>query len=150
MWETGRFESIYDTPDDIGRRALARQEMELRSAARRPQQLWEQYVRDFITRYSLNEEQQQKAWLVLLDCRKQADSVLQKIQGPLDAANVERNAAHRKGDQLAVERAESRVTSLLQPVSEIFEKQLRPRLDRLPTASQRRGVSSAPTSRPIP
>jgi hypothetical protein len=45
---------------------------------------WEQYVRDFITRYSLDEGQTQKAQSYLKDCITQGERYVQTRQATID------------------------------------------------------------------
>jgi hypothetical protein len=119
---------------------------------------WEKYTRWFIDKYRLNEEQKQKAWQILKSCQQNANAYLAKHSDKV--ADLDRRTEALKGAPaerrqkeaaaLAKERAE-----LKKPLDDIFERQLKPRLDRLPTREQRRQAetSSQPsqgttTSRP--
>jgi len=102
---------------------------------------WERYTREFIEKHRLNEDQQQKAWLVLRQCQARATVYLWSRQSAFErlekrVASVEElDAAQRLSLQreLLAERE-----ALFAPIEGIFEKQLKPGLDKLLTRAQRR------------
>lgn len=121
---------------------------------------WEEYTRKFIERYQLNQEQSQRANAILADCKEQGvrhmnakkleierlDARVVELQGSKDAAKSTEMAALNKRRQ-----------TLMEPLGRIFEQQLKPRLDKLPTRAQRDAAEAAaknpprgPAVRPAP
>lgn len=103
---------------------------------------WAAYVRQFTEKYSLNEEQSQKAQAILKDCQEQAARYMQTHKAEIQELNKQASdgsvdAKQRQG--IAQQR-----TKLLEPITQIFEKSLKPRLEKLPTRSQRREAEGAP------
>jgi hypothetical protein len=80
---------------------------------------WQRYVRDFIRRYGLDEEQSTTAWAVLRDLRARA-------------------GAHRAA--LEHEAAGAPMEVRMAPVYERLFEELKSRLDRIPTEDQRQAV----------
>lgn len=114
--------------------ALEKYRARLQQAERETMDKWERYTIDFITRYRLNDEQTTKATQILSSCRTQRDRYLRARREDIRAArkriNSETDAARQTPHR-------DRLRRLLEPVQVIFEKQLKPRLDRLPTRDQR-------------
>jgi hypothetical protein len=111
-----------------------------------PESAWEKYVREFITKYQLNDEQTQKANAVLEDCQAQAERYkigrkeqIERLDKQIE--ELKESKDKNKAKQLA-ELTEKR-KSMLEPIDQIFERQLKPRLERLPTRAQRRAAEAA-------
>ena len=105
---------------------------------------WEAHTRGFIKKYHLDDEQSQKAWAILKDCQERAEKHLRahreeiaELLRKLDEleragkANKETPESKRLGD---------RRRQLAEPIDRIFNEELRPRLDRLPTRKQREAL----------
>lgn len=108
---------------------------------------WEKYTREFIARYQLNEEQSQAALRILSDCQKEAQryvsarsSDFERLEKDTAEAATVSNAGEKKS---AIERVATRRAQLVKPIDDIFEKQLKPRLDTLPTRAQRLDAEKA-------
>lgn len=107
---------------------------------------WESYTRRFIAKYRLKDEQSQKAWSILKACRQRAETHMTRNKAEIDRIEGRvRSLKQSKGEgwerkitALAEERAKIR-----QPIDAIFDKQLKPRLDTLPTRKQRELPKSA-------
>ena len=101
---------------------------------------WEAYTREFIAHYALGKDQASRARTILKDCQQRAASRLARLR-PKIRAHEDRVAALRAaGKALSTEVAanlEAHAQRLRAPFDEIFEKQLKPRLDSLPTRKQR-------------
>ena len=107
---------------------------------------WAQYVRDFIKKYDLNDEQQQRAWLYYRDA-KERDAVFarryerrtQPLREKVDDDERARAALKRRTEEHSAER------------DRLFG-QLKRRLERLPTRAQRKNAQPdnlhEPTSSP--
>ena len=108
-----------------------------------PESQWEQYVREFIQKYQLNEEQAQRARSILKDCQDQAQRYMQKHKSDLEDLEKKIADAGKAGgtSKEATELGEKK-TKLLEPVGRIFEQQLKPRLEKLPTRAQREAAES--------
>lgn len=110
---------------------------------------WERYVLRFIQDHRLDSDQQAAAWRILQDCQEQANLFLHRRAE--DFAEVERELALlREHPETAtpadLDRTGQRYLRLLGPVREIFEQQLKPRLDKLPTRAQRAATQPASNS----
>jgi len=106
--------------------------------------LWEAYTRRFIKKYRLNEEQTQKALAILKSCQDLASAHLAKHKAEFAQLDKQlRNLANLPAGQRAAERArlERQRESLLRPIEAIFERQLKPRLESLPTRAQRKAAA---------
>ena len=95
---------------------------------------WERYVREFVVRYKLNDEQTQNALTILAQCREKRAAHSRATRPRVDAIAskliVER-------DREAAARLKSDIAELQAPIDRIFEENLKPRLERLPTRAQR-------------
>lgn len=91
---------------------------------------WEAYVRKFVEKYRLNHEQQRKAYQILRRCQEKANAYVLKHKAELTKKDLD---VKRKAELLA-------------PVNRIFEKDLKSRLEQLPTRAQRRAAEA--TSKP--
>ena len=127
-----------------------------RAVAEQPNQcesLWEAYTRNFIARYDLNEDQTQKALTILHDCQERGRAYLAKQETKITELD-ERSAKLREvtGPEAEAQRAalQSDREKLVKPLDDIFEKHLKPRLDRLPTRKQRAagGAPEKPVNAP--
>ena len=118
-----------------------------------PETAWEKYVREFIAKYQLNDEQSQKANAVLQDCEDQAKRItignqdkIEKIDQQL--AEVKKSKDKKKSKTItALNEQRKKLTA---PVDQIFEQQLKPRLERLPTRAQRRAAEAASKKKSSP
>ncbi|MFQ5805722.1 MAG: hypothetical protein ACE5I3_04645 [Phycisphaerae bacterium] len=107
---------------------------------------WEKYVREFIAKYKLNDEQSQKANAVLEECKSQRDRYLRARQGQIEQidgqiAELKKSKDKNKAKRLA--QLTDKRQAVMEPVEKIFEQQLKPRLERLPTRAQRRAAEAA-------
>ena len=112
---------------------------------------WEKYVREFIAKYKLNDEQTQKANAVLEDCEAQAKRYMigrreqiEKFDKQIEALRKSKDKSKSKGLSELNEKREK----LIEPIERIFDEQLKPRLERLPTRAQRRAAEAAAKQKP--
>jgi hypothetical protein len=126
----------------------------LRAVTQKParcESLWEAYTRAFIQRYKLNEEQTQQALSILHDCQERGRAHL--AQHKDEFAELD-DRAKKLGEQTGVKRDQERAKilrereRLAKPLNDIFEQQLKPRLDKLPTRAQRKAAEEVATTRP--
>jgi hypothetical protein len=114
---------------------------------------WETYVREFIQKYQLDEAQTQRAQSILKDCQATAQSIMQKRKDEieqLDKKLMTLATDAKDADKLKeLNEIGNRRNKLLEPIGEIFEKQLKPRLEKLPTRAQRENVEQAGKRTPI-
>ncbi len=108
---------------------------------------WDTYVRQFIERYKLDAQQAQKAHSILDDCKSAAEKVTRGNQGAIERldqrkAELTNSTSPTKAADLA--KIEEERKKLLEPISRIFDGQLKPRLERLPTRAQRKLGDAAP------
>jgi hypothetical protein len=90
---------------------------------------WYQYTVNFIRRYQLTDVQQTRAFKALEHCYRLRDTFIRKIKIRDEAERSKRIEKHKR---------------------EIFEKQLKPRLDRLPNRKQRQAAKEKASSKPQP
>lgn len=108
---------------------------------------WERYTHEFIARYKLNDDQSAAAMRVLHDCQEQRTSYLNRQQERIALLQERATGPKKVGD---AERITRELDQLREPIQRIFEQQLKPRLDRLPTRAQRQAAESAAASQPTP
>ncbi|MEP0845540.1 MAG: hypothetical protein HRF50_01820 [Phycisphaerae bacterium] len=114
---------------------------------------WQRYTRSFIARYRLDADQSQKAWAICTQCETRAQAHLARMRSTLDEIEkaIGQLEAHPGDDHVEIEHLRTRRDALLRPVDLIFEKELKPRLDRLPTRAQRAAAHDvAAASQPAP
>lgn len=104
---------------------------------------WEQYVRDFVAEYELDSDQQQKAVMLLLRCEVKGDSYLASRADALEKLEAERLDPAKKTE------ADEKLAKLLAPIDDIFEKNLKPGLEKLPTRAQRAAVEKRKAEKPV-
>ena len=107
---------------------------------------WEAYVREFIQKYRLNDAQAEKARSILKDCQEQGRQYMARHKAELDDFDKKVLAlGQSKEKDKAKELADlnQRRSKLLEPIGRIFEQQLKPRLEKLPTTAQRAAAEAA-------
>ena len=112
---------------------------------KRAESEWEKYVREFIEKYKLNNEQAQQARAILADCQTQADRYLAARKEELEKIDRQIEELKQSSDKnkakTQAELQEQR-KKLMDPIDRIFSQQLKPRLDRLPTRAQRQAAEA--------
>ncbi len=119
---------------------------------------WERYVREFIEKYQLTNEQADRARAILKDCKEQAarimktrtpaleqiDRQIAELTRPEPSAAGDRKGPAPDNKARAERLAELNKSKqkLLEPLTGIFEDQLKPRLETLPTRAQRRAAEA--------
>ena len=83
------------------------------------------------------------------DCQQRASRYLAKREKDFEkldeeAEDLKTSDAKDRAQRLAA--IDKRHRKLMQPIDEIFEKQLRPRLEKLPTSAQRRAAEQRETA----
>ena len=141
LWR-GEYEDPYLTPAQKAEmRADSRARM-IRHYLHPHETLWERYVRGFIKRYRLNDQQSQKAWLLLLECQRRADALISRDRKKLVPLVNALLAAREAKDQQKVDRLSREFRRLRKPVDDLFSKRLKPGLERLPTRAQRKAAEA--------
>lgn len=111
---------------------------------------WDSYTRDFITRYKLNDAQTQKAYAILDACKIQGRNHMNRVKARLTLFDQKIDAAKKSRDKQARSNSKELTaerSKLLEPLNRIFERQLKPRLDKLPTRAQRKVAESTSNKR---
>lgn len=118
--------------------------------------LWTNYTVAFIKRFKLDEEQAQKAMLILDDCKQQAQKYFTAKADDLTKAREE-GARILKGENMDSEtrdrelrKAKARMDELQEPINRIFHLKLVPRLNRLPTTAQMKAEKETRESAELP
>ena len=125
------------TEEEKKRWQVARRLMVRRAVMHKHESPWLLYVKEFIKRYQLNEDQSERAMAILKDCQQRAQAFLDRRKAEFNRTLGELESAQSRADKDAVKKHEDKLMSLRKPIDEIFDKQLKPRLDKLPTRAQR-------------
>ncbi|MFO0839295.1 MAG: hypothetical protein U1D55_12325 [Phycisphaerae bacterium] len=143
--------SPYATAEQKRQPQISAVQIDMEAIAGRHVPFWLRYVREFIQRHELNGEQEQTAMAVLSRCEQSADKAIEPKGDQLRKLVGQRREAIRQND--AVRRTELReeIERILEPVNRIFETELKPRLDQIPTREQRKAAAAqaAPGSQPL-
>lgn len=103
--------------------------------------LWERYTREFIQKYKLNTDQTSRAWTILHSCQALAQRYL--LAHAADLSNLEHRLSENKDEQQTAqtrEKLRKEREKQSRRIQDIFERQLKPRLEKLPTGAQREAV----------
>lgn len=114
---------------------------------------WELYTRAFIERFTLDEEQTQRAWAVCQECTERGKQYVTQQAARLREIKEHRIAVQSESDRevreaLAKSLAEGE-SKLNEPLRKIFETRLVPGLDAIPTRAQRESETKD-TKKPEP
>lgn len=104
---------------------------------------WERYVVDFSKRHNLDDAQKQAAQKILRDVQEQANRYISGKRPQIEM--IDKQIASAGGGSDAAARSQklrSERQQLLDPIQRMFEKQLKPRLDRIPTRAQRQAAET--------
>ena len=110
--------------------------------------LWEQYVEGFIAKYKLGPDQVQKTRTILRYCQEQGQGYLDRHVDDFRKLDGEEKRIKREETELEAGAARLAVVfekrkRLERPLVRVFEDQLVPRLERLPTRKQRKAAEGA-------
>ncbi|HMQ15168.1 MAG TPA: hypothetical protein PKC49_04265 [Phycisphaerae bacterium] len=140
------------TPEQEQRRRLLIRSMKINRALTPHVGLWETYVRDFIRRYQLDQDQCEKAGAILLECQKRAQEIVARRRNDLAEIVSKLLDASEAGKAEEAARFRRQLQDGLRPIEAIFEQSLKPRLEKLPTREQRKRAEEAeqrpPASQP--
>ena len=150
---TGGLSSTKDPATDSGVSPARGTKGVIAEAEWKVESQWEAYTRRFIEKYGLNAEQTAKGWAILKDCQERANRYLAKREKDFEKLDKEAEALKKSDAKDRAQRLaaiDKRHRKLMQPIDEILEKQLKPRLEKLPTSAQRRAAEKQekPTSKP--
>ena len=108
---------------------------------------WERYVRRFIKKYRLNDEQSEKALKILRSCQERGEEYISRHKDEMDEirATVRGLTDPTKPQEVKrskeIPKLKERMIALQAPLTDIFYRQLMPRLEKLPTRAQRKAVA---------
>jgi hypothetical protein len=105
-----------------------------------PESEWEAYTRKFIETHKLDEGQQNAALAILKDCQERGRSYVDSRRERFEQLEKDKAGLAKLASEERAKRAaalERRERDLRRPVDQIFERQLKPRLEKLLTAKQR-------------
>lgn len=112
---------------------------------------WERYVQEFINRFALDDDQSQRAIGILQECQARGNAYLDSQRNQFERIE-QRLAAFEDLSELRktgeLDELDGRMKDLMKPIDEIFEQQLKPKLDRIPTRAQRQAAEQAQASVP--
>jgi hypothetical protein len=141
--------SPYLTDEQRRARQQDHDEQMFLSSVRAPLSDWERYVLAFIARYGLNDDQAQRAYLVLGECQRSGAKYLDRQKASFYRLHQRTAEARQANDTAAMQAASRELRRLREPVEHIFEQDLKPRLHKLLTRAQRElTAASQPSERP--
>lgn len=148
--ERGYFDSPYYTEEQRQRSRADYRRAIVKSKLRQHNDLWTRYVRAFIQRYQLNDEQTEAAWKIHRDCSKHAQEIVDRHKARFEELYNRLGEAKDKDSDAPekvreVEELEKQLAKLREPIDAIFERQLKPRLEKIPTRAQREAAEQAST-----
>lgn len=114
---------------------------------------WEKYVREFCERFKLNDQQQQQAQLKLKECQEKASQIALGQKSELEAIDqriVSVGSSNSKDKAKELADLNKQKEKLGEPIKKIFDQQLKPALDKLPTRAQRKEAEAAAAKGPAP
>ena len=104
-----------------------------------PDDDWARYVKTFIRKYRLNEAQQNRAWTIYRDVKDYGDKVRKRGAKTVERLETERAKTGSAAEKTAID---LRIRAAGAPLERVFD-QMKRRLDRLPTRSQRRNADTS-------
>jgi len=107
---------------------------------------WEAYVREFVEKYKLDDEQTQRANAILRDCQEKGRRYMaakESTIAKLDARVVALKDYKGKDKVEQLSKINAQRGKLLAPIDRIFERELKPALDRLPTSAQKQAAAQS-------
>lgn len=107
---------------------------------------WQKYTTDFIKRFELDARQTERAETVLEVCERQARKYVAARRAYFEMLAKEQRTLDEKADPARKNDLERRLADLLHPMKLIFERQLKPGLEKLPTEEQRKKARPAQSS----
>ena len=110
------------------------------ATASEPDDPWARYVRSFIAKYSLNDEQQQRAWLFYRDSKDRDDVFASRYDRQVESVRGRNTGKLNERDQAALDKL-GKQRELER--DRLFNR-LKRRLERLPTRAQRKAAQPAP------
>ena len=116
-----------------------------KSGGKNCESVWETHTRQFIEKYKLNDEQAQKANSILRDCQEQGRRHMTKNKSrfeTIDQKLKDLKTADKKQRSAKMSALNDQQKKLREPVDRIYEKQLKPRLEKLPTRAQSKAAES--------
>ena len=116
------------------------------SPASAPSDPWYLYTIRFIEHYKLDAQQRQRALAIYRECRQRADARLAQLRPRLRSIQQRIASATERSDSAALNRFRQELRDATAGIDAIFEKQLKPRLERLPTRAQRRAAGPLPAA----
>jgi len=140
--ERGYWDSPYLAPEERRFRQLSAAKRTMQESVRSYQALWRRYVKSFIKRYELNDEQQQKARGVLAECERSAEPIAEKLERRWGEHRVKLKEAVGASDAKRAKKLRDEWRKHQEPLGNIFKERLVPALDRLPTRAQRKAAEA--------
>jgi hypothetical protein len=118
-----------------------------RASASQPTEnaLWLEYVNMFVAAHRLNKEQEERARAILKDCQEMARSHVKGKLELLEEAAKHAEANHPDGNR----EIEQRVSKLQDSIDRIFETQLKPRLEAIPSRQQKERAEQVKAGKPV-
>ncbi len=115
-----------------------------RTPASAPADPWYLYTVRFIEHYKLDAQQRQRALTIYRECRQRADARLAQLRPRVRSIQKRIAAAAERGDSAALTRLGRKLRDLTAGIDAIFDRQLKPRLERIPTRAQRKAAGPMP------
>jgi len=137
LQQRGYWDSPYLSDAERRRLAVEAAKRYVEHGVRDYKLLWRQYVNQFIQRYKLDAEQAQKAFVILAECEDRAEPIAQRIERRFAELARELKKAAQRSDSDRIRQLRDAMAKLKEPITQIFERRLKPGLEKLPRRSQR-------------
>lgn len=116
---------------------LARRKFQTQARLSGWRKIWTDYVNQAIEKYSMDDEQAQKARAILSQCIAEGERVLAPLTPRLTALVKRQVDARAEGRTQDAIKIDEQISQEMAPLQQIFAQRLRPRIESLPTRSQR-------------
>jgi hypothetical protein len=124
----------------------SRNQPEARGTVKGADDRWARYVRAFIRKYRLDDAQQQRAWMIYRDVKARGDRLDKRHAGQVALLQHRLAKAADEKTQAALQK---QITRHNADLARLF-RQLKKRLERLPTSAQRRNAVPGEIASPLP
>jgi hypothetical protein len=138
--------SPYETEDAPAAREIAAKKRAVGDVLGRHRGLWEQYVRDFIKRYQLQDSQVEQAQQILSRCQQDAEDRTRRERAAFVPLWTEWQSVGEQLEPRKAERLEKLGDEISEAVNRVFKEELQPRLEKIPTRAQRKAAEEAGTT----
>lgn len=138
----------YQTEENRRRMEVTNRKFHAEHVFNRHLSLWESYVRNFIQRYELREEQAEQALKILKRCQDGAESATRHARTECLPLLTEFLASGQPLEDKKQKRLNELIEQIVEKVDRIFNEDLKPKLEPIPTRAQREAAERRAATQP--